>query len=89
MYSSLGEVSVLSQILNIKLSSFTVLERKEKKEDTLLCNGVNRGLLTSVLTLHVFYVCMSLWWLWFVIHLGLYPPPSIFYIMEVYRTPSS
>jgi hypothetical protein len=47
----LGQVSVLSQILNIKLSSFTVLERKErKKEDTLLCTGVNRGLLTSVLT---------------------------------------
>jgi hypothetical protein len=28
----LGEVSVLSQILNIKLSSFTVLERKERKK---------------------------------------------------------
>jgi hypothetical protein len=47
----LGEVSVLSQILNIKLSSFIVLERKErKKEDTLLCTGVNRVLLNSVLT---------------------------------------
>jgi hypothetical protein len=45
----LGEVSVLSQILNITLSIFTVLERKEK-EDTLLCTGVNRGLMTSVLT---------------------------------------
>jgi hypothetical protein len=28
----LGEVSVLSQILNIKLSSFAVLERKERKK---------------------------------------------------------
>jgi hypothetical protein len=46
----LGEVSVLSQILNIKLSSFAVLERKERKEDTLLCTRVNRGLLTPVLT---------------------------------------
>jgi hypothetical protein len=47
----LGEVSVLSQILNIKLSSFTMLERKErKKEDTLLRTRVNRCLLTSVLT---------------------------------------
>jgi hypothetical protein len=47
----LVEVSVLYQILNIKLSSFPVLERKErKKEDTLLCTRVNRGLLTPVLT---------------------------------------
>jgi hypothetical protein len=30
----LGEVSVLSQILNIKLASFVVLTRKEIKEDT-------------------------------------------------------
>jgi hypothetical protein len=30
----LGEVSVLSQILNIKLASFIVLARKERKEDT-------------------------------------------------------
>jgi hypothetical protein len=60
----LGEVSFLSQILKVKLSSFTVLERKErKKEDTLLCTGVNRGLLTSVLTRQVSYLRLFLWWL--------------------------
>jgi hypothetical protein len=32
--NSFGEVSVLSQILNIKLASFVVLTRKERKEDT-------------------------------------------------------
>jgi hypothetical protein len=31
----LGEVSVLSPILNIKLAGFAVLARKERKEDTL------------------------------------------------------
>jgi hypothetical protein len=48
----LGEVSVLSQILNIKLSSFTMLERKERKKERryTLCTRVNRDLLTSVLT---------------------------------------
>jgi hypothetical protein len=30
----LGEVSVPSQILNIKLASFVVITRKERKEDT-------------------------------------------------------
>jgi hypothetical protein len=30
----LGEVSVLSPVLNIKLASFVVLARKEIKEDT-------------------------------------------------------
>jgi hypothetical protein len=45
----LGEVSVLSQILKMKHSSFTMLERKENKEDTLLFTGVNSGILTSVL----------------------------------------
>jgi hypothetical protein len=36
MYSSLVKVLFLSQILNIKLPSFVVLRRKErKKEDTL------------------------------------------------------
>jgi hypothetical protein len=58
----LGEVSVLSQILNIKLSSFAVLERR-KIEDTLLRTGVNRGILTSVLTLQISYLRLFLWWL--------------------------
>jgi hypothetical protein len=44
---------------------------KRKKEDTLLCSRVNRGLLTSVLTLQVFYLRLFLWWLWFVILLDL------------------
>jgi hypothetical protein len=44
----------------IKLSSFAVLERKEKKEDTLLCTGVNKGLLNSVLNLQVFYLRLFL-----------------------------
>jgi hypothetical protein len=35
--------------LNIKLSSFTVLERKERRRYTM-CTRVNRDLLTSVVT---------------------------------------
>jgi hypothetical protein len=42
----LGEVSVLSQALNIKLPSFVVLRIKEVKKINLECTGVNRGLLT-------------------------------------------
>jgi hypothetical protein len=37
---------VLSQILNIKISSFIVLRRKEVKKIHLKCIGVNIGLLT-------------------------------------------
>jgi hypothetical protein len=42
----LGEVLVLSQILNIKLPSFVMLRRKEVKKIHLKCTGVNRGILT-------------------------------------------
>jgi hypothetical protein len=41
----LGEVLVLSQILNIKVPTI-MLRRKEVKKINLKCTGVNRGLLT-------------------------------------------
>jgi hypothetical protein len=78
----MGEVLVLSQILNIKLSSFTMVERKRGKEDTHVCTGVNRGVPTYVLTLQVSYLRLFLWWLWFVVLLDLLAPPPLFSIIE-------
>jgi hypothetical protein len=65
-----------------------VLKRKENKEDTLLCTGVNRVLLTSVLTLQVFYLHLFLWWLWFALLFDLLATP-LFSIIELFRTRSA
>jgi hypothetical protein len=45
-YSSLVEVLVLSQILNIALPIFVVLRRKEVKKIHLKFTRVNKGVLT-------------------------------------------
>jgi hypothetical protein len=50
MLESFWERFQSSLKLNIKLASFVVIKREEKKRRYITCTRVNRDLLTSVLT---------------------------------------
>jgi hypothetical protein len=62
-YSSLGEVLVLSQIMNIKLPSFVVLERKEVKRYFCFVLESTEVYSPSILALQTFYLRLFMWWM--------------------------